>query len=134
MTIKIGIDPDVSASGYCIKDENIIKYGTAKFFDLCDIINNYDVDSDVLVIIEGGWLNKRSNWHNSANAKTAQRIAKNVGANHQIGKLFVEFCEHEKIEYKIVKPQGKKTEKFVKMLTDLDVKNQDVRDAIMLVF
>lgn len=133
----IGIDPDVHKSGVAIvRDGKLESYSAQTFFDVIKTIedNNSSPYHEVQVIIEAGWLNKRANWHASANQWTAQRIAKNVGANHQIGKLFEEYCKRIRAKYELVVPkQHKYTPEFVSSVVGAKVRNQDVCDAIMLV-
>ena len=134
----IGIDPDVHKSGVAIvRDGKLESYSAQTFFDVVKTIedNNSSPYHEVQVVIEAGWLNKRSNWHGAPNAKAACRIAKNVGMNHQIGKLFEEYCKRTKARYELVVPkQHKYTPEFVSSVVGATVRNQDVCDAIMLVF
>ena len=135
----VGTDPDVERSGYAIwdrKDQLFVDYGAVSFWDLIAMIwRGYALDTKI--VIEGGWLNKKSNFHGGPNqAKhVGEKIAKNVGANHQVGKLLVEYCEYHEIPHEVVCPKSKKTNAATfKMMTGLTIKNPDIRDACMLVF
>ena len=89
------------------------------------------------IYIEAGWLNK-SSWHPSPNRSTASRIGKNIGANHQIGKLIAEKCERLKIPHELVKPTKSKVtdHKLFCRITGYKGRrsNQEMRDAAMLIW
>ena len=61
---------------------------------------------DVLVVVEAGWLNEKSNFHGKQ-GKRAERIAKNVGSNHQTGRHICEMARHYGLEVKEQKPFNK---------------------------
>lgn len=140
----IGIDPDSKKSGYAVWDSEkreLIEFGVLAFFELFATINTYKLGMhakryDVLVIIEAGWLNKKSNWHNNKQGvHVASRIGKNVGANHQTGALIVNMCKHLGVKYELVKPEKSKIQaKMFAQITGIKRSNQDVRDAVILVF
>ncbi len=132
--ILIGIDPDVDNTGFAVWDTDSKKFEKLekhRFFDTCKQLSMLQPDK---VIIEAGWLNKKSNWHGAKNTSIATRIAKNVGSNHQIGKLFAEYCEINNIPYELKIPKQSKINKanFNKMF-NTNLKNQDIIDAAMLV-
>jgi len=134
-----GIDPDVKESGFAIWDNKTkeIDYGKLPFWDLIKKIDYYVRNYEVKFIIEAGWLNKKSNFHNRPyqSKLIGERIAKNVGSNHQVGKLLVEYCEKYKLDYELKVPKQKKyTSYYIQNLTGIKVKNQDIIDAIMLVW
>ena len=133
--IYIGIDPDVHKSGFAVVTNGVLtEFSAESFFSITEKILSFHYDNDVTVIIEAGWLNIKSNWHKSQTVATAQRIAKNVGSNHQTGKLFAQFCEYNQISYQLVRPkQSKTTPKMCSAIIGETVKNQDIVDAIMLV-
>jgi len=136
----IGIDPDVEKSGFAIwdkKESEFITYLALAFWELINLLTLNSELIDTKVIIEAGWLNKKSNFHGGPNQKkhVGELIAKKVGANHQVGKLLVEYCEYHKIPYEVVCPKTKKTTAAMfKMIIGLNIKNQDVIDACMLVY
>lgn len=136
--IYIGIDPDTDKSGVAIYNTGTKKLKEVKalsFWDLIDELDSWTIP--IHVIIEAGWLIKKSNWHTSQGQTKAvgETIAKNVGANHQVGKLIEKFCIQENIEYTLREPRGKVTDETFKKLTKWTEKtNQDMRDAAMLVY
>lgn len=137
--IYLGIDPDVKESGFAVvKNRVLINHGILGFFEIIGLIDNLKHDAkygSLTVVIEAGWLNAKSNWHPSANARTAQRIAKNVGANHQIGKLFEEYCRLNKVNYYLNRPRTSKVnKKWLANDLGIKIKNQDEADAIMQVY
>lgn len=77
-----------------------INLKTMSFTDMVHFLSfeKYLIDEDLntntyLFIVEAGWLNKKSNFHGQRGAR-AERIAKNVGANHQTGKHIIEICKY----------------------------------------
>jgi len=77
-------------------------------------------------------LKKQLAWRKGV---VAQKIAKNVGTNHAVGKLFVDFCKHHEIKYEEVLPKGKIDAKTFWALTGWKPRtNQEERDAAMLIF
>jgi len=135
--IHIGIDPDVELSGVAVwdserKDMDIYKL---EFWQSISEIESYLIP--VHVYIEAGWLIKKSNWHNkSVQSKVVgEKIAKNVGANHQVGKLFYSYCIKKRIPVTLVKPKGKINNEIFKKITGWKrSSNQEMRDAAMLVY
>ena len=140
--IYIGIDPDVHKSGVAIynSDTRELQIQNLNFWELIELLETKMISvTPIKVIIEGGWLNKKSNWH-GGNKLASSKISKNVGANHQVGKLIVEFCEKYYISHDVVKPKnlikGKKIDaKTFKSITGYQGRtNQETRDAAMFVF
>jgi hypothetical protein len=143
--ILIGIDPDVDKSGIAVYN-TITKQAVVfsmSFFDLYEFLKTEKSD---LIKIEAGWLNKKSNWHNSYYSKKAgcivnnnssvnQKIAQRVGANHEVGRKIASMCDHLEKKYELVIPRKSKTNSaFFKKLTGIKKSTQDERDACMLVF
>lgn len=134
--ILIGIDPDVTASGFAKKEGKEITLKNLSFFELFDEIKSHeDMECGVLVYIECGFLNK-GNWHkttgsNSVNAQIGQR----TGANHETAKKIIEMCEYLKVPYVEIKPTRSKVDsKFFQQITGLKQRtNQEQRDAYMLI-
>lgn len=149
----IAIDPDQEQSGVCLlnletKTVDVFKMA---FPDLIELLRNESEDqfarAEVGVIIEGGWLNEKSNWHGGRSIGIASRIGKNVGANHQTGRLIAEMAKRYKMNYRVVAPlrkcwrgtNGKITKEELDALMMrnnippiLTRTNQDQRDAILL--
>lgn len=137
--VFVGIDPDCDRSGVALWHPSTKKLilGRLSFFDLMKRMEILKDEHDIHVILEAGWLIPKSNFHKwSKNESKAagERIAKNVGANHETGKKIEEMLKHLKVPYQLVKPKGKVTPEYFKMLTGQMVKCQDIIDAGMLVF
>lgn len=135
--IFIGIDPDVDKSGFAVwdKEEKTLEVSKKTFWEMIEGFQSRSVP--FRVIIEAGWLINKSNWHgNSGQSKRAgERIAKNVGSNHQVGKLIEQYCIKNDIPYSLVKPKGKVSAEYFKKVTGHSKGfNQDMRDAAMLVY
>jgi len=133
----IGIDPDVDKSGVCIVNEmlQIERLTTMDLVDLFVLIEGMR-DCDIRVIVEAGWKNK-TNFHVGAmdNAWKSAKIGSHVGANHEIGRQIIKFCEKVGIECHAIKPKGHK-------MSALDFKrisgwtkrtNQEMRDAYKII-
>jgi len=143
--IYIGIDPDIEASGIAHWDTETSTFDYIKnmsFWDIMDVLEimnmtkTYEV-IDFTVIIEAGWLISKSNWHGKGyqSKSVGEKIAKNVGSNHQIGILIAEYCERYGIAYELKKPLGKVKSDYFKKITGYTKRtNQDQRDAAMLVY
>lgn len=137
--IYIGIDPDVDKSGYgvyCTDQKKIIDYGLKNMFTLVDFIRNYKTES-LHVIIEAGFLNKKSNYHTTKNQskEVGEKIANSVGRNHQVSRMIGEAMDHYNVSYSFSKPAEKKVTPFLfKVYTGIEVKNQEIIDACMMVF
>ena len=139
--ILVGVDPDVENNGVAICDKRCHSFslvGNMRIFVLLDKIQELvDAGEDVIVFIEAGWLVKKSNWHGHKKQKKSvgEKIAKNVGANHQVGKVIQEYCEVHNISYNLIRPQGKKNAAEFKRITGYQGRtNSEMRDAAMLVF
>ncbi len=95
----IGIDPDTDKSGLAVIDteKKVAHLDTLPFPNLIDRVNNlyreasYDF-RDPVVIVEASHLIAKSNWHEKQ-GKRGEKIAKNVGACHQTGKLIIEMLK-----------------------------------------
>ena len=147
MSLIIGIDPDVTKSGVAIysKQTKTIQYKSLSFFDLLEYLKSIK-DSVDLIKIEGGWINKKSNFRNTKIKNISDAISRKVGENHGAGKKIVEMCEYLNIKNKVSKPllkrwkglDGKITHsEIIKLLEPLKIEignksNQDQRDAILI--
>lgn len=135
INIFIGIDPDVDKSGVAVWDnrDKSLELYNMNVPQLIDGLQAYNVP--IHVVIEAGWLINKSNWHNAQGQFRRERIAKNVGENHAIGKVIEQMCKHLKISYELQKPKGKiKSETFKKITGYTKKSNQETRDAAMLVY
>lgn len=141
--IRCGIDSDVTKSGYCelskvpFAGKWTINYlGTLDFFDVLAKLDEVKKmsqlpDVKVLVCIEAGWMNKSIHHVMKGNAHAAN-IGTHVGANHQIGKLFVLYCERIGLPYQLYKPTTSKWDaKMFQQVTGSTVKtNSEERDSV----
>jgi hypothetical protein len=143
----IAIDPDVDKSGVADLSplHRILDVASLSFPQLIDYLQtrkkvSATAKTTLLVVVEAGWINKISNYHTAA-GRRGQRIAKNVGANSQVGKMIVEMCEYYAIPVTIVKPlkkcwkgkHGKITREELEYFTGLTGQNnQEERDAALL--
>jgi hypothetical protein len=145
--IIIGIDPDVDKSGVARieLETRKIELVTMRFPYLMDYLELLckDVVSNnqrVKIVVEAGWKNSISNYH-SAPGSAGQRIAKNVGANHEVGRKIVEMCRHYGFDVSEIAPlkkcwrgkDGKITHEELAAFTGIkDRSNQESRDAALL--
>jgi hypothetical protein len=135
--IIIGIDPDTDKSGVAalLIGTKQLELETMKFFDLFKYLALHK-DNIKEVVVEAGWLNKKSNFHiNPRQTKEAgERISKNVGANHETGRKIVEMCDFIKIPFRLYVPRSAKTTpEYFEKLTGIKTRNQEKIDAAMLV-
>jgi hypothetical protein len=144
----IAIDPDVDKSGVAeLRTGDRLLGATSLTFpqllDFFQFVKREMITAKgltVTVVVEAGWLNAISNYHTKADRK-GQRIAKNVGANHQVGKMIVEMCRHYGIDVVEVRPlkkmwkgkDGKITHKELAAFTGITGRtNQESRDAALI--
>ena len=147
--IIIGIDPDTERSGCAYLETASLEASNMTFPQLLDYLKfiaekSKESEKSVIVVVEAGWLNPISNYHTAADRK-GQRIAKNVGANHQVGKNIVSIARSYGLEVLEQKPLRKIWRKgkismdelnsllISKKMGTLDRKvSQDVRDAVLI--
>lgn len=106
----VGIDPDTDKSGVALLDTSDfhLELQALTFPELIDRIiylrdrSRFDGKS-LQVVVEAGWLHQKSNFHGYSGHR-AERIAKNVGANHETGKKIIEICRHWGISCDAVPP------------------------------
>ena len=137
----IGIDPDVHESGYSVWDSQLKTFdfiGQARFFTLTNLLLEMASNAEIIVVIEAGWMNKKSNYHGRPGQSKAvgETIAKRAGQNHQVAKFFAEFCQENNIKYTEIRPTQTKlnSKDFNKKTGHTGPSNQDYRDAAMLVY
>lgn len=139
--IYIGIDPDVEKNGVAFKDGEIIELSNLTFFELFDYLkfakSKKTAEEDLIIVIEGGWLNK-SNWHSKKNGSASLNamIGSRTGANHETGRKIVEMVKHLGLNYRVVRPTKSKlkAEIFKKITGVIGRTNQEQRDACMLIY
>ena len=139
----IAIDCDVDKSGvaYLFVPTREFTLSSLTFPKLLDYLQTVKFTIiDVVVIVEAGWLNAKSNFHGQS-GNAGQRIAKNVGANHQTGKHIIEMCKHIGLEVVEQKPIAKTWRGRDKKITHEELAyftgimgktNQEERDAALL--
>jgi len=136
--VSIGIDPDLKKSGFAVWHKRIktLELSVENFFDATVMIHSYHEAPNVklIVFIEAGWLNKKSNYRPGLTPAVRENIAKKVGQNHAVGQLFVEFCEINEINFRTVKPTMSKIDAktFNRITGYKGFSNQEKRDAGML--
>lgn len=137
----IGIDPDIDMSGWAIWEapRQRLAVDTASFTEIVAVLNNlrvHDTDRSTKVVLEAGWLNKVSNFHQYVNPAVGMRIAAKVGQNHAVGKLIEQLLIEYEIPYELVRPSSAKWDaKQFKTLTGLTQRtNSEMRDAAKLVY
>lgn len=124
----IGIDPDCDSSGitiiYC---DYTIQCLSMKFPNIIDFINKNFISANTKIVVEAGWLNKKSNFRPNFGKKVtsdssykeikdsyessqriSDRISAKVGANHETGKKLVEMLEYNGFKVELIKPLPKR--------------------------
>lgn len=145
--VIIGIDPDKEKSGIGIlyMATRKLELTNMSFPVLLDNLQAWKKDEadnnrKVIVIVEAGWMNAKSCFH-KAQGKSAEKIAKDVGANHETGRKIIEMCEYYGIEVIAQAPlrkcwrgkDGKITHEELAYFTGITGReNQDARDAGLL--
>ncbi|MFJ1431935.1 hypothetical protein ACILD7_02395 [Capnocytophaga canimorsus] len=143
----IGIDPDITKSGVSFLEVKTrkLEVSSLTFPQLLDYLKfikekHSQTAEKLIVVVEAGWLVQKSNYHGYAGAR-AERIAKNVGANHETGKKIVEMCKHYGLEVQEIRPlkkmwkgkDGKITHEELASFTGITGKtNQDMRDSVLI--
>jgi hypothetical protein len=143
----IAVDPDTDKSGVAFLEvaTRKLEVSSLTFPDLLNYLQfakkvRDERNQSVIVVVEAGWLNVKSNWH-TANDRAGQRIAKNTGANHQVGKLIIEMCRYYGLEVVEQRPlkkcwkgrDGKITHDELAAFTGLMGRTgQEGRDAVLI--
>ena len=105
--IIVGIDPDTNKSGFVTYHNGELLIEDLKFPELLEKLYVLStLPGDVLVVVKAGWLNSKSNFHGKQGGR-AERIAKNVGSNHQTGKHIIEMAKYYGLEVVEQKPFNK---------------------------
>ena len=143
----IGIDPDCDKSGVAwlhvpdrkLEIDNLTFPELISYLQYCKAVSEKTKES-YIVVVEAGWLNAKSCFHRCF-GKAAEKVAKNVGANHETGRKIVEMCKYYDINVTIQKPlvktwkgrDGKITHEELEYFTGIMGRtNQDGRDAALL--
>lgn len=143
----IAIDPDTVKSGVAVFNVPTMKIAVqaTAFPQLVDYLITVSrtkeaQEGKTAVVVEAGWLNAKSCFH-EAQGHRAERVAKNVGANHETGRKILEMARHYGLPAFEIAPlrkcwkgaNGKITAEELKQVTGVDGRtNQDERDAVLL--
>lgn len=144
----IAIDPDTEKSGVALLDlkRNEVEASAMPFPELLDMLRDVSMwTTPCKVVIEGGWLIPKSNFR-AIYGSLGEKIAKNVGANHETGRKIVEMLAHWGIEHEVIHPlkkcwkgkDGKITlAELNSLLRGMGIRemgrcNQDMRDAMLI--
>ena len=144
----IAIDPDKDKSGVAFLDlkRNEVEARAMPFPELIDMLRDVSQwTTPCKVIIEGGWLISKSNYH-AAYGRVGECIARKVGANHETGRKIVEMLAHWGIEHEVIHPLKKcwkgrdrkiTLDELNSLLRGMGIKemgrcNQDMRDAVLI--
>lgn len=143
----IGIDPDAEKSGVAFLEVKTRKLEVANltFPDLLDYLQfskeqGEKTGQSLIVVVEAGWMVGKSNYH-PFQGHRAEKIAKDVGRNHETGRKIAEMCRHWGIEVLEHHPlrkmwkgkDGKITHEELVYFTGLIGRtNQESRDAALL--
>lgn len=158
----IGIDPDRDACGVAIMDKlpgdgskQTVELRGIPFWELVERLAGLQFNGGIrMVVVEAGYLNAKSNFHDerevdnalqSANPfaamqgkkRVGEKIARDVGRNDMVGMLLVRYCQRYNIPHLAIEPTRSKITDPVmfKRMTGLDTLKgqQDLRDAFMLI-
>lgn len=143
----IAIDPDKDKSGVAFLKPKTrqLEVTNLTFPLLLDYLQHAkkkgeETHESLIVVVEAGWMVKKSNFHD-AQGHRAEKIAKDVGANHETGRKVVEMCRHYGIKVLEHAPlrkgwkgkDGKIThEELASFSGIMGRTNQDARDAALL--
>lgn len=143
----IGIDPDAEKSGVAFLEvpTRKLEVTTLAFPDLLDYLrfckeSGQKTGESIVVVVEAGWMERKSNYH-PFQGHRAEKIAKDVGRNHETGRKIAEMCRHmgiEVVEHHPLKkmwkgPDRKITMEELSYFTGISGRtNQEMRDAALL--
>lgn len=140
----IAIDPDRERSGVASLIGGTLAYGSAPFPELVSMLESL-ASPDVTVYVEAGWLVPKSNYHPFQGLR-AEKIARDVGANHETGRKIIEMCRHLHVRAEEVRPLKKQWKGRGGKITHVELNRlleargfrpaartcQDTRDAILI--
>ena len=140
----LGVDPDIEKSGLSVLSLSTkrIDLYSLPFPKLLEFLKDSQVILPGLcVYVEAGWLESNSN-HHGVTGRRGQKIAKNVGSNHQTGRHIVEMCKHYGIDVEEVRPLKKSWKGPHGKITQEEIEyfipgfpsrsNQETRDAALI--
>lgn len=145
--VIVAIDPDKEKSGVAVLEPETrrLEVSNLTFPLLLDFVQYaykqaQEQKKTFVVIVEAGWLVTKSNFH-EAQGRRAEKIAKDVGANHETGRKIIEMCVHYGIKAEQVRPLVKCWKGKDRKITHEELAsftgivrrtNQDARDAALL--
>jgi hypothetical protein len=147
--VIIGIDPDADKSGMAVLDRTDNNSMNATVLPFPELLANIGMvcgqcsrsGLKMCVVVEAGWMEKKSNFH-GAQGRRAERIAKDVGRNHETGRKIIEMLDYQGIDNIAMHPlrkiwrgrNGKITHnEILSIIPDFGKKsNQEERDAALL--
>lgn len=140
----IAIDPDVTKSGVAVLENGHLTLESLTFAKVVERFWDLNARENFKfhILVEAGWMNEKSCFH-PAQGKGAEKIAKDVGANHQVGRLIIEMAEYYRLNVDSVAPlkkswagpNGKITHGELARIEGITVPartNQEERDAALL--
>lgn len=143
----IGIDPDREKSGVAFLNvaQRSIEASAIAFPELLEWLRTKKSEAEhegkrLVAVVEAGWMVTKSNYHPYMGHR-AEKISRDVGANHETGRKLIEMCEHYGLETIAHFPlkkcwkghDGKITAAELASVTGFTGRvNQDVRDAVLL--
>ena len=143
----IAIDPDRDKSGvaYLQTATKKLEATSIDFPSLLDYLQfckkkAEESGESLVIVVEAGWLVSKSNYH-PYQGHRAEKISKDVGANHETGRKICEMARHfglETVEHHPLKKcwrgrDGKITQEELHQITGIVGRmNQDARDAALL--
>lgn len=135
--LTIGIDPDIEKSGVAVAVDG--KITGLRCMRFPEIVEYFRVNKDCLdlIVIEAGWLNRKSNFHPAWGPARREKIARDIGRNHATGQLLVEMAESLGIKVELYRPVSSKVnhDTFCQIVGWHGGRtNQEKRDAGMALF
>lgn len=145
----LGVDPDTEKSGVALWDRleqrfifitNLDFWSLVEFIKSGHLLKHGDIEGwshiNFKVVVDAGWLVEKTNFHhNVKNPKVREKMSMNIGRNHQVGILIVDYCKRHGFNHELHEPSGKLDARTFRNITKWNAQtNQDNRDAAMIVF
>ncbi|MFW1748889.1 hypothetical protein ACG9XW_22220 [Acinetobacter guillouiae] len=130
----IGIDPDLEKSGVAVLGQSF-ELKNLTFAETVELFRSHQ-DQIKKVVIEAGWMNKKSNFRGGHSKRVSEQISRRVGLNHATGILLVEMAKSFGLAVVEVRPTKtkKNSEEFNRITGWQGRTNQEQRDAGMLIW
>lgn len=103
------IDPDLNASGVAVWDSASKCWVLAEKVSIENIVSILDgiPKNELIIYVEAGWMNKKSNFRKTKSWGTTEAISMKVGQNHAMGKTIVKILEAAGCTVQTFKPLRK---------------------------